>query len=456
MTYLTANSKQLTALLALLWLLASPAYANSSIWLIDIKGAIGPATADHMVRGLEQAQRAKAHLVILKIDTPGGLDTAMRQMIKAILAVDIPVVAYVAPGGARAASAGTYILYACHIAAMTPATNLGAATPVQIGAPTLPKLPDSENKQNGEQPTKPEIEPSTAMQRKIINDAIAYIQGLAQLRGRNAQWASKAVSEGASLPAEEALEQQVIDIVANDLNDLLAQLDGRSVTLANRSITLATLDADIYQHPIDWRSEFLSVITNPNVAYLLMLVGVYGLIFEFSNPGLGLPGVVGAVCLLLALYAFQVLPVSYAGLGLMLLGIGLMTAEAFAPSFGILGLGGIVAFIFGSIILMDTDLAGYQIAMPLIISVASFSALILVFALGLLLKARRQPLVTGLQHLIGATAVVESNYNNQPLIRLQGELWPVQTDQPLQPNDRVTVTAANGVVLKVKKDKGEH
>ena len=446
MTYI----KLLAALLTLLCLLTTQAQSNNTVWIIDVKGAIGPATADHMVRGIEQAQQAGASMVILQMDTPGGLDSAMRQMIKAILAANIPIVSYVSPNGARAASAGTYILYASHIAAMAPATNLGAATPVQIGTPSLPTLP-GDNKD----PEQQRLSPATAMERKIINDAVAYIQSLAELRGRNSEWATQAVREGVSLSAAQALAKHVIDIVANDSEDLLQQLDGRYTTIANRELKLSTSDVELYHHPIDWRSDFLSVITDPNIAYMLMLVGIYGLIFELSNPGFGLPGILGAVCLLLAMYAFQVLPVSYAGLGLLLLGIGLMAAEALVPSFGVLGIGGITAFIIGSIILMDTQLPGYQIALPLIISVAGFSAVLLIFALGLVLKARKQVLVSGLQQLVGCIAVVESLYDNRPLVRLDGELWQVTSDQPLQLHDKVIVMDAEGVVLQVKKAKGE-
>jgi membrane-bound serine protease (ClpP class) len=444
------TSKYLSTLLALFCLLASPVQAGNSAWLIDVNGAIGPATADHMVRGLEQAQLADASLVILRIDTPGGLDGAMRDMIKGILTSTIPVVSYVAPGGARAASAGTYILYASHIAAMAPATNLGAATPVQLGA--IPSMPDSETATKDPGAAKP----GTAMERKIINDAEAYIISLAELRGRNAQWASEAVRKGVSLSADQALDLNVIDIVAANLDDLLSQLNDRSVLVGEQAITLDTTNTTVYSHPIDWRSEFLSVITNPNVAYLLMMAGIYGLLIEFYNPGLGVPGVLGGVCLLLALYALQVLPISYAGLGLIILGVALMTAEAFAPSFGVLGLGGIAAFVFGSIMLMDTDLPAYQLAMPMILAFALFSAGLLVFGLGLLMKARKQAVVTGLHHLVGAKAMVESLHHNAAMVRLEGELWQVHSDQTLQVDDTVTVTAANGVVLDVKKQTENH
>ena len=447
MAYNHVKFRHLSKILVVLFAIvgASPVLADA--WLIDVEGAIGPATADHMIRGLDQAQAALAEMAILRIDTPGGLDSSMRDMIKAVLAADIPVVAYVAPSGARAASAGTYLLYAAHVAAMAPGTNLGAATPVQMGAPGLPK-PGGEQSPAEEGENAPA---GSAMERKIINDATAYIESLAQLRGRNAEWAQQAVREGASLSAEDALEQGVIEFLAKSNQDLLEQLDGVEVQLGDQGRVLETGGLAVYQHPVDWRSDFLAVITNPNIAYVLMLVGIYGLIIEFYNPGFGLPGVLGTVSLLLALYAFQVLPISYAGLGLILLGIALMTAEAMAPSFGILGLGGIIAFVVGSIMLMDTDLPGYQIAMPMIAAFAVSSVAILVFAMGMILRARRSAVVTGLDHLFGAEAAVESVRGDVAWVRLDGELWEVACDEGLSKDDRVKVDSIDGLVLQVTK-----
>ena len=439
-------------LLILCALLVSSPNAHAEVWLIEVDGAIGPASADHMVRGLEQARSAGADLVVLRIDTPGGLDTAMRDMIKGVLASRIPVVAYVAPGGARAASAGTYLLYAAHLAAMAPGTNLGAATPVQIGAPGLPRLGDDPKKddsiEDGQEPT---VEPATPMEHKIINDAVAYIQSLAQLRGRNAQWAESAVRKGASLSAEDALDAGVIEFISPSLTDLLQQIDGREVKVGDVTQVLGTENLPVHVHPVDWRSEFLSVITNPNVAYILMLAGIYGLLIEFYNPGVGLPGVTGAICLLLALYAFQTLPISYAGLGLILLGVALMVAEAFAPSFGIFGLGGIVAFVVGSILLMDTEMPAYQIALPVIIGVAVFSGGLLIFAVGALIRARQRPVVTGLDHLFGATVEVESVQGGKARVRLDGELWAVACEESLAPRDTVKVESIDGLTLQVSK-----
>ncbi|KAA1192008.1 nodulation protein NfeD [Pseudohalioglobus sediminis] len=433
--------KRVLPLLGLLLVCVWSAPGRAEAWLVDLEGAVGPATADHVVRGLGEAADAGAELVILRIDTPGGLDSAMRDMIKAVLASPVPVLGYVAPSGAHAASAGTYLLYATHVAAMAPGTNLGAATPIQIGSPGIGSLPSGEEDGGAASPS--------AMEKKIINDAVAYIQSLAQLRGRNAEWAESAVRDGASLAAEDALELGVIDLLAASLDDLLQQADGRTVNLDGTERLVNSAGLAMHHHQVDWRSDFLAVITNPNVAYILMLIGIYGLIIEFYNPGIGLPGVLGAVCLLLALYAFQVLPVSYAGLALILLGIGLMTAEAFAPSFGILGLGGVAAFVIGSVMLMDTQLPGYRIAVPVIAAFAVFSAAICSIALGLILKARKRANVSGVEHLLGQSAIVERVTPEAAWVRLDGELWHAQSEQPLAEQDEVIVDALDGLVLKV-------
>lgn len=431
-------------ILILLSLLVLSTNARADAWLIEVDGAIGPSMADHFVRGLARARADNAELVIVRIDTPGGLDTAMREVIKAIIAAPLPIVVYVAPGGARAASAGAYLVYASNVAAMAPGTNLGAATPVQVGKPELPSLTKEDEAQDASM---------TATERKVVNDAVAYIQSLAQLRGRNGQWAEKAVRDGASLSADSALKKGVIDLISPSLSDLLEQLDGRQVDVGEQRVVLKTADLGIHTHPVDWRSEFLGIITNPDVAYILMLLGIYGLLLEFYNPGVGLPGITGAICLFLALYAFQALPVSYAGLGLILLGIALMVAEAFSPSFGILGFGGLIAFVVGSILLMDTEVPAYQIALPVIMGFAVFSAALLVLALGLLIRARNRPVVTGTDHLLGMTAAVECVPGGVPRVNLDGELWAVACEDSLAPHDTVTVEAIDGLTLQVSKRK---
>uniref|UniRef100_Q31H32 Uncharacterized protein n=1 Tax=Hydrogenovibrio crunogenus (strain DSM 25203 / XCL-2) TaxID=317025 RepID=Q31H32_HYDCU len=417
---------------------------HNQVVQLTVQDAIGPATVDYIERSLEKTAQQRAELVVIQLDTPGGLSSAMRSIIQAIARSPVPVATFVAPSGARAASAGTYILYASHIAAMAPGTNLGAATPVQMGGISLPN--PSENSQKT--PNEPASE--EASKRKVINDAVAYIQGLAQLHNRNADWAEKAVREAASLPANEALKLNVIDVIADNLRDLLQQVDGKQVTLNGQTINLKTADANIVQLAPDWRSELLSVITNPNIAYILLLIGVYGLIFEFLNPGGIVPGTIGAIALVLALYAFQLLPINYAGMALILLGVGLMIGEAFEPSFGILGIGGTVAFVFGSIILMDTDAPGFGIDLSVIITFAVISALILIAVVHLALKSYRQPIVSGVQELVGAEARVVEDFDRQGHVIIHGEHWQAISQTPLKQNQMVKVTGLKNLTLTVE------
>jgi membrane-bound serine protease (ClpP class) len=417
--------------------------------VLTVQGAISPASADYLVRGIAKAAEDQAHLVVIEMDTPGGLDTSMRDIIKAILASPVPVVTYVAPKGARAASAGTYILYASHLAAMAPATNLGAATPVELAPaddqPAAPDRPDA---------AKPaDAPPGDAKTRKAVHDAAAYIRGLAELRGRNAEWAERAVREAVSLSASEALELKVIDLVAVNLDDLLKQASGRTVKIDSRMLTLDTADAAIERVEPDWRSRLLAVIGDPSIAYILMLLGIYGLIYEFSNPGMLFPGVIGGICLLLGLFALQLLPISYAGLALMVLGIGLMIAEAFLPSFGALGLGGITAFVIGSVMLIDTDLPGYGIPWALIVPVALASALFSFFVASLALRARRRPVVTGAEELVGASGEILSDLEHEGWARIHSEQWRVRSAVPLKRGSRVRVRARHDLVLDVEPEK---
>jgi membrane-bound serine protease (ClpP class) len=389
---------------------------------------------------------------VLRLDTPGGLDTSMRKIIQDIIASPVPVATFVAPSGARAASAGAYILLASHVAAMAPATNVGAATPVRIGgvpdpgsADKPPKEKDKDKPDKGGKPAKPD------MDEKALNDAIAYIRGLAQMRGRNVAWAEKAVREAASLPAEEAVKQNVADLLASDLADLIRKLDGRRITLDGREIILKTKGIEITSFDPDWRSRLLSVITDPNIAYILMLLGIYGLFFELWNPGYVFPGVIGGICLLLALYAFQVLPISYAGLGLILLGMAFMVAEAFVPSFGALGIGGGVAFVIGSIILFDTEVEGFGVAWPLIAAVAISSALFFFGVVYLALKARRRAVVSGQEQMIGLTGeALEDFAQGVGRIRAHGEEWQARTGAPVHKGQRVRVVSRDGLTLVVE------
>ncbi len=427
-----------------------------ALWMLKLDGTVGPSTADYLVRGLEQAAGSGAAAVMLRINTPGGLDSSMRDMVAAVLASPIPVICHVAPGGARAASAGTFLLYSCHIAAMAPATNLGAATPVSIGAPLTPAPGgDSPKPEPGADAVSDDKQTApaskSAMERKVTNDAVAYIRSLAELRGRNADWAEKAVREGASLSAARALEMGVIDLVAADTGALLTALKDKRIKIGLREISLDLVTAPRVVHNPDWRSEFLAVITNPNVAYVLMLIGLYGLIFEFSNPGFGLPGILGATCLLVALYAFQILPISYAGLGLMLLGVGLIAAEVMMPSFGVFGVGGLIAFVVGSIMLMDTKIPAYQVAMPVIVALAVMTGVMLFMVLGMAMRVHQRPRAFGIETIIDQCGTIERISAGQTFVRLEGELWTVRCADPLAVGERVRVKAVDGLTLVVDK-----
>ena len=442
--------------------------------LIDLQGVVGPAGAAYVEDALAVAEDRGAGLIILRMDTPGGLDTSMRAIVKSITASRVPVVGYVAPTGARAASAGTYILYACPVAAMAPGTNLGAATPVQLGGlpSTEPKPADTapreepsadnpdpvasesaEDPETGQEPLKraPRKDaPMDATARKAVQDAAAYLRSLAELHGRNADWAERSVREGASLSAEAALEIGVIDLIAADLDELLKALDGREVRIGDRQVLLDTSDISILERAPNWKTRLLGIISDPNLAYILLLVGIYGLVYEFANPGAVFPGTVGAVSLLLALYAFQLLPINYTGAALILLGLALMIAEAFVPSFGALGVGGAVAFVIGSLILIDTEVPGFGISLPLIIGFALSSALLFFVVIGMALKAHRRPVVSGSEEMVGALGEAVSGFPGPGSIHLHGEIWTAESDRDITPGTPVRVIARHGLTLLVE------
>ncbi len=426
------------------------------VFVVPLTGAIGPATADFVGRALARAQKEEAQLVILRIDTPGGLDLSMRQIIKDVLASPVPVAAFVAPSGARAASAGTYILYASHIAAMAPGTNLGAATPVNLTTPSPlapPAKPDAVRDNKGGKGTDDASgagdHEGDTMTRKQVSDAAAYIRAFAQMRGRNAEWAERAVRDGASLSAEEALAQNVVDLTARDVPELLVKLDGRKVATAGGERTLATAGASLTTEEIDWRTRFLAVITDPSVALILLMIGVYGLFFEFWSPGLALPGVIGAVCLLIGLFALQMLPVNYAGLALILLGLTFMVAEVFLPAFGSLGAGGIVAFVIGAVMLIDTDVQGFGIPRTLIAVVAAVGGSFVFFVAALAVRARRRPVVTGQEALIGSIGVALDDIEGEGWARINGEQWRVRTRVAVKRGQSVRVASQGNLLLTV-------
>ncbi|HEY6984357.1 nodulation protein NfeD [Reyranella sp.] len=410
--------------------------------VLEVDGVIGPGMADYVVRTIDAATPRDTGLVVLRLDTPGGLDTSMREIIRAMLASPVPVAVYVAPSGARAASAGAYITYAAGVAAMAPGTNIGAATPIQLGAPsTLPG-----DRKEGDTKSKGQDTES----RKMISDAVAYIQSLAHLHGRNAEWATEAVREAASLPAPEALKQKVIDVIADDVPDLLRKIDGRTAIVAGQARQLTTAGLEVVTVGPDWRTRLLTIITNPNVAYLLMLLGAYGLIFELSNPGAVLPGVVGTISILVALFALNMLPIDYAGAALVLLGIALMVAEVFIGSFGVIGAGGIAAFAIGSIIMFQSNAPGFTLSVSLVIAATAVTAGFLALVLVLLLRSRRRRVVTGSEAMIGAEGETVEWHGDSGRIRIMGEIWKAHAGQPLTPGARIRVVSRKDLVLTVE------
>ena len=430
--------------------------ANGRVALLaDLNGVIGPASVRYVGKAIEAAEERRAEILILRIDTPGGLETSMREMIADILASPIPVIGFVAPPGARAASAGTYIMYATHVAAMAPGTNLGAATPIQIGGGGLPGVPSPEEdeekpEENGpseDDGSRQQTQPSTAAERKAVNDAVAFIRSLAELRGRNVEWAEEAVRQGASLSANQALERDVIDVLAADVDDLLQSIDGKSITVGRAERTLSTEGLTVVPVEPDFLTNALGIFANPNVALILMMIGIYGLIFEFANPGTIGPGIVGAICLVLGLYALNQLPLDYAGLALLLFGIALMVAEAFTPAFGVLGTGGLIAFIIGATMLIDTDIPAFQISWTVIAGTALLSGAILILLLGYVWRTYRRPASSGAERLVGSEVEVLDWSRGEGHVWAEGERWNARADTSFKMGEKARVQTLDGITL---------
>jgi membrane-bound serine protease (ClpP class) len=439
----------------------SAARADGTAVLLELEGALGVATAEYIIGGIEDAEDRGANIVIIRMDTPGGLVEPMRDIVQKILASSVPVATYVSPGGARADSAGTYILLASHIAAMAPTTHVGAATPVSLGGGEPEDSPspfgeppaDDEGADDEDAADEPEAEaplPGSAMERKVLNDAIAYIRGLAEAHGRNADWAEKAVREAATLTAEGALEQNVIDLIANSQPELLAAIHDREVTINNETVTLDTEGLDIELVEPSWRIKILTTISNPEIALLLVLVGIYGLLFEGYNPGAIVPGVVGIIALLLAAYALQVIPVNYAGLALIVVGIGLIVAEAFVPSFGALGLGGIAAFIFGSIMMFDSGVPGYDISIAFVVVFAAVMGAMVLLTVTYLLRLQRRGAVSGRGSIVGGVGTAMDDFTGSGRIWLEGEAWQAVSRVPVVKGQEVVVREMDGLTLRVE------
>lgn len=425
--------------------------------LLNLEGAIGVATAEYIIDGIEEAEDRGAELVIIRMDTPGGLVSPMRDIVKAILGSDVPVATYVSPDGARADSAGTYILLASHIAAMAPTTHLGAATPVALGGGwpgdkdgADDKDDSDDDKESDEKEEKDATDPGSAMDKKVMNDAIAYIRGLAEAHGRNADWAEKAVTEAATLTAAEALENNVIDLIATNQAELLQKINGRELKVNNLTVVLETESIEVETLEPSWRIKVLSAIASPEVALLLLMIGIYGLLFEGYNPGAVVPAVVGVICLLLAAYALQVLPVNYAGLALIIVGIVLIVAEAVVPSFGALGIGGIAAFIFGAIMMFDSGVPGFGISLAFVVGLALSAGLFLLWLVSYLVRLRRRGAVSGRASIIGGTGTAMQSFTGKGKVWLEGEAWAAVSKVPVEQGQEVIVRAMDGLTLEVE------
>lgn len=412
----------------------TPAKAQPTLMvdLLTYDGVINPVSAEYITDGIAAAQSAHRAAVVLQLDTPGGLDTSMRIIIKAINASTVPVIVYVGPSGSRAASAGTFITLAAHVAAMAPGTNIGSAHPVSMGGGEM----DEE------------------MKKKVENDAAAYIKSIAEQRGRNGAWAEEAVRKSVNVTEQEALKLRIIDVVAEDVPALLAAVDGRSVAMSDGTKRLSTKGAAVVGAPLSWRLRLLNALIDPNVAYVLMLLGTYGLLYELMSPGAILPGVVGSICLILAFYAFQTLPINYAGLLLILLAIVLFIAEVKITSYGLLTVGGVIAMFLGSVMLMKSDLPYLRVSLKVIIPSVLGTALFFLFVVGMAMRTLGAKPVTGREEMIGGHGVARSDLAPNGTVFVRGELWAARSNEPIRDGDAVEVTGMDGLTLQVKRAAG--
>ena len=398
--------------------------------VIEINGVINPVAAKFITEAVDQSEEDGAECLIIQMDTPGGLMDSMRTIVKKLLSARVPVVVYVSPAGARAASAGVFITLAAHIAAMAPSTNIGAAHPVTLG---------SQQKEN------------KAMMEKVVNDAVAQIKGIAKERGRNVKWAEKAVRESVSITEGEALKLKVIDLVASDLDSLLAKIDGRKVKIDSKKKVLVTKGTTVNKRQMGWRYRFLDIISNPTIAYIMLMLGIYGIFFELSNPGAILPGVIGAIFLILAFFALQMLPINYAGLALILLGIILFIAEVKIVSYGMLSVGGTVCMLLGSIMLAENLPEYMRISKGVIIPAVMVSAGFFLFAVTMAIRARRKKPTTGVEGLIGEVGISESVIFPEGTVSIHGELWTALCDERIEKGERIEVVGVDNLRLKVRK-----
>lgn len=423
-------------ILILVFLFFTPFIYANTLTHLKIQGAISPATSAYVSKGFTYAYENNSTSILVSLDTPGGLSSSMREIIQEILNSPIPVIIYVSPKGARAASAGTYMMYAAHISVMAPGTNIGAATPVSMMKP-----PDVKDLNIS----------ATAMEKKVINDSIAYIKSLAQLRDRNISWAMDAVKEGKSLSSDDALKHGVIDFIADNKDELFAAIEGKLITISNKEIKISTKGAKHLSYKPDWKNRLLSILTNPNIAYILLMIGAYGIFFELMNPGSIYPGVIGLISGVLSLYALNLLPFSYAGLLLIFIGIALMIAEVFLSGFGILGIAGVISFALGSVLLFDIDTLGTDISLPLILAFSLSSLAFFVLLLRFLIKVRQVKAVSGIEEMIGMQVEVISKEGDVYKVHCHGEIWDARSKTELQPKETAFVESLSGLTLDLKK-----